>query len=149
VTPARRPRAETGELAPADPLAVDLHLAAQGHDLYEDTGVAPEEVRERFGARVDSFIRGMTNEQGDHDRAAYVAHMTAAPDWTIECTARARYEDSVEAIREYAEPRKRTRKIGPTRAMADRRPTGRSSSIYATGVFRTLRRAARASSAGP
>ncbi len=35
-----------------------------------------------------------------------------AADWAIECAARARYEDSVEAIRAYAEPRKRTRKVG-------------------------------------
>jgi (p)ppGpp synthase/HD superfamily hydrolase len=68
----------TGEADPA--LALDVFLAAQGHDLYEDTEVEPDEVARRFGARVDAFIRGMTNEEGDHDRAAYLARVAAAPE---------------------------------------------------------------------
>jgi (p)ppGpp synthase/HD superfamily hydrolase len=70
--------AATGELAHDPGLARDLFLAAQGHDLYEDTEISPEEVRARFGARVDGFIRGMTNEHGDEDRAAYLAHVASA-----------------------------------------------------------------------
>ena len=59
-------------------LAVDLYLAALGHDLYEDTPVTPEDVRAGFGARVDALIEGMTNRGSDQDRAAYVARMGTA-----------------------------------------------------------------------
>lgn len=59
-------------------LALDLYLAALGHDLYEDTTVAPDEIRKRFGARVDALIEGMTNRAGDNDRSAYEAHMGSA-----------------------------------------------------------------------
>jgi hypothetical protein len=60
--------------------ANDLVLAAYGHDLYEDTSVSPEAVRAEFGARVDGWIRDLTNETGDHDRAAYLAHIQVMPD---------------------------------------------------------------------
>lgn len=70
----------SGELAPDNPLARDLYLAAQGHDLYEDTTVDRAEIRHDFGERVDALIEGMTNHGGDADRAAYVAHMVTAPE---------------------------------------------------------------------
>ncbi|HEY1484657.1 MAG TPA: hypothetical protein VGF84_01060 [Micromonosporaceae bacterium] len=68
----------TGEL-PAD-AAEDLILAAYGHDLYEDTGVSTAEIRSEFGPRVDGWIGGMTNRNGDHDRGEYLRHLAAAPD---------------------------------------------------------------------
>lgn len=58
----------------------DLFVAALGHDLYEDTDVTREEIAERFGARVDAWIRGMTND-GDHaDRTAYLARIASGPE---------------------------------------------------------------------
>jgi (p)ppGpp synthase/HD superfamily hydrolase len=69
---------KTGELAPDPVLALDLYLAAQGHDLYEDTSVPPESIRATFGERVNGLIVAMTNETGDHDRAAYVQRMALA-----------------------------------------------------------------------
>jgi hypothetical protein len=60
--------------------ADDLVLAAYGHDLYEDTAVSPEAIRSEFGPRVDGWIRDLTNEAGDHDRAAYLAHIGAMSD---------------------------------------------------------------------
>ncbi len=64
---------------PADE-AGDLVLAAHGHDLYEDTDVSPDQIREEFGDRVDRLIDGMTNHVGDHDRAEYMRHLAAADD---------------------------------------------------------------------
>jgi len=61
----------------------DLRLAALGHDLYEDTAVRPADIRKRFGPRVDAWIRGMTNEGGDRDRAAYVRRMRSAPEEVV------------------------------------------------------------------
>jgi (p)ppGpp synthase/HD superfamily hydrolase len=63
-----------------DEAADDLVLAAYGHDLYEDTSVSPEAIRAEFGARVDGWIRDLTNEVGDHDRAAYLAHVAVMSD---------------------------------------------------------------------
>lgn len=57
----------------------DIFLAALGHDLYEDTDVGRAEIERRFGVRVDGLIQGMTND-GDQDRAAYLARMGAAPE---------------------------------------------------------------------
>jgi hypothetical protein len=68
----------TGE-APAD-LAEDIVLAAYGHDLYEDTGVAPATIRAEFGPRVDALIAGMTNRKSDADRSDYLRHVAAADD---------------------------------------------------------------------
>jgi HD domain len=60
----------------SDPsLADDMVLAAMGHDLYEDTDVTRSEIKEKFGSRVDAFIYGMTNRNGDTDRAAYEREM--------------------------------------------------------------------------
>lgn len=52
---------ETGEMAGDDPHQEDIYLAAVAHDLYEDTAIKPERIREHFGGRVDSYIEGMTN----------------------------------------------------------------------------------------
>jgi hypothetical protein len=65
---------ESGECG--DPgLAQDMVLAAMGHDLYEDTDVTRAEIKEKFGARVDALIYGMTNRNGDDDRVAYEREM--------------------------------------------------------------------------
>jgi hypothetical protein len=71
---------QSGELPGDEALARDIYLAAQGHDLFEDTAVTPDAVREAFGERVCLFMQQMTNEGGDADRAAYLAKMRAAPD---------------------------------------------------------------------
>jgi len=69
---------EQGGECDDESLGADLYLAALGHDLYEDTKTMPADVRQRFGARVDTFIEGMTNRSGDDDRADYEARMTTA-----------------------------------------------------------------------
>ena len=56
-------------------LARDMYLAALGHDLYEDTSVPVEHVRQHFGTRVDGMIGGMTSRVGDYNRTAYEARM--------------------------------------------------------------------------
>lgn len=58
--------------------AGDLVLAAHGHDLFEDTWVTPELIRREFGDRVARWIGDLTNERGDHDRAAYLRHLATA-----------------------------------------------------------------------
>ncbi|HEY1813833.1 MAG TPA: HD domain-containing protein [Kofleriaceae bacterium] len=63
-----------GECSDPD-LAHDIVLAAMGHDLYEDTDVTRADIKEKFGARVDALIYGMTNPNGDDDRAAYEREM--------------------------------------------------------------------------
>src|SRR6266496_3952200 len=55
---------ESGDAIDAG-MKLDLYLAALGHDLYEDTSVAREDVRARFGERVDTMIDAMTNRVGD------------------------------------------------------------------------------------
>lgn len=69
--------AETGETTED---SLDILLAAKGHDLYEDTRVDPEKIRQKFGERVHSLIDGMTNRGGDTERAAYVEYMKTAPE---------------------------------------------------------------------
>lgn len=69
----------SGEL-PDDAARDDLYLAALGHDLYEDTAVEPIDIRLQFGERVDAWIQGMTNYDGDEDRAAYLSRMATAPE---------------------------------------------------------------------
>lgn len=68
----------TGELIADPDLALDMYLAALGHDLYEDTSVEPADIRRQFGPRVDEFIEGMTNRAGDNSRADYVTRMKTA-----------------------------------------------------------------------
>ena len=58
-------------------------LAALGHDLYEDTDATREEVRVQYGKQVDDLIFGLTNEQSDADRAAYMEKMMASPEAVI------------------------------------------------------------------
>lgn len=70
----------SNELSKDVPLTVDMYLAAQGHDLYEDTAIQPQQVREQFGERVDQFISYLTNENGDQDRSAYVEKIRNAPE---------------------------------------------------------------------
>jgi hypothetical protein len=60
--------------------AVDLLLAAYGHDLYEDTSVSRELIRREFGLRVDTWIADLTNERGDANRDAYLRHLLDAED---------------------------------------------------------------------
>jgi hypothetical protein len=74
----RQALALTGEL-PAD-AAEDLVLAAYGHDLYEDTDISSQSIRQEFGSRVDDWISGMTNRQDDHNRADYLRDLAAADD---------------------------------------------------------------------
>lgn len=61
------------------PLRERLYLAALGHDLYEDTKVTRADIERQFGEDVAAWIQGMTND-GDDDRAAYLARMAAAPE---------------------------------------------------------------------
>lgn len=68
----------TGELT--GELAEDLILAAYGHDLYEDTAISPADIRAEFGPRVDELISGMTNRNGDDDRAEYLRHLGSSSD---------------------------------------------------------------------
>jgi hypothetical protein len=70
--------AVTGE-APHD-VAEDIVLAAYGHDLYEDTDVSQQTIRDEFGARVDAWISGMTNRKNDADRGDYLRHVAGADD---------------------------------------------------------------------
>lgn len=64
---------DTGELIGDEPLQEDIYLAAVGHDLYADTSIAPDEIRDDFGPRVDAFIEGMTNRPEDPNRAKHLA----------------------------------------------------------------------------
>jgi len=66
---------DTGELIGREPYQADICLAAVGHDLYADTSVTRDEIREEFGRRVDSFIEGMTHRQGDPNRAKHLAEL--------------------------------------------------------------------------
>ena len=61
----------------------DVVLAALGHDLYEDTDATREEVRVQYGKQVDDLIFGLTNEQSDADRAAYMKKMLVSPEAVI------------------------------------------------------------------
>lgn len=56
----------------------NITLAGFGHDLYEDTVITRESIVELFGKSVHEYILGMTNEDGDDDRAAYVAKMSCS-----------------------------------------------------------------------
>lgn len=61
-----------------DATKLDLYLAALGHDLYEDTSVTREEIKTRFGPRVDALMEAMTDRVGDHDRSDYEARIQAS-----------------------------------------------------------------------
>lgn len=61
-------------------LREELYLAALGHDLYEDTSIRREEIVERFGPRIDAWIRGMTNDGDDKDPKAYLTRLAAGPE---------------------------------------------------------------------
>jgi hypothetical protein len=43
------------------PVRDDMLVAAQGRDLYLDTAVTPDSMRERFGARVERMLDGLGN----------------------------------------------------------------------------------------
>jgi (p)ppGpp synthase/HD superfamily hydrolase len=75
----------TGELPPDQ--AEDVVLAAYGHDLYEDTEYPAANIRAEFGDRVDGWIDGMSNREGDNDRAEYMRHLAGSDDETrvIKC----------------------------------------------------------------
>lgn len=71
---------QTGEY---DDNADDIVLAALGHDLYEDTSIGREFIRQEFGAHVDELIFQMTNEEDDEHRAKYMQKISSAPDEVI------------------------------------------------------------------
>ncbi|MBI4022900.1 bifunctional (p)ppGpp synthetase/guanosine-3',5'-bis(diphosphate) 3'-pyrophosphohydrolase [Candidatus Berkelbacteria bacterium] len=58
----------------------DFHLAALGHDLYEDTEVTRAEIIDAFGPRVDELIEALTNRQGDDHQAAYHRQIATGPE---------------------------------------------------------------------
>lgn len=49
-----------------------VYLAALGHDLYEDTDVAPELIQQEFGYEVHQLIQMLTNEEDDQHRIKYM-----------------------------------------------------------------------------
>jgi (p)ppGpp synthase/HD superfamily hydrolase len=61
-------------------LATDMFLSALGHDLYEDTPINPGEIKNAFGARVDEWIRFLTNEEGDDFRENYLRKIDTSPE---------------------------------------------------------------------
>ena len=61
-------------------VATDIFLAALGHDLYEDTPIDPKEIKDAFGARVDEWIRFLTNEEGDDFRENYIRKIESSPE---------------------------------------------------------------------
>lgn len=63
--------------------ADDIVLAALGHDLYEDTSVDREFIRNEFGARVDELIFQLTNEEDDEHRDKYMQKIHSASDEVI------------------------------------------------------------------
>jgi (p)ppGpp synthase/HD superfamily hydrolase len=70
---------ELGGECSDEALRHDLYLAAIGQDLYEDTPVARDKIRTRFGERVDRLIDGATHYPGQ-DRAAFLAKLREAPE---------------------------------------------------------------------
>lgn len=58
----------------------DVALAGYGHDTLEDTDVTEDELRAVFGERSLAYIKGMTNEQGDHEQGTYVAQVCGGPE---------------------------------------------------------------------
>ncbi len=59
------------ELAASDPLLVDITCAALGHDLFEDTDINRDMIKEKFGTRIFDLIFAVTNEGGDDKHEAY------------------------------------------------------------------------------
>ncbi|HEY9842936.1 MAG: hypothetical protein ACAI44_33455 [Candidatus Sericytochromatia bacterium] len=57
-----------------------ISLAALGHDLFEDTDVAEEDVIAVFGPDGYRLIAGMTNEHGDESIEPYVQKMAQEPE---------------------------------------------------------------------
>jgi len=70
----------SGELNDDEALREDIFLAAQGHDLYEDTEIPRGLVVHEFGDRVHALIVALTNAQGDHEQGSYVSQIQAGPD---------------------------------------------------------------------
>jgi (p)ppGpp synthase/HD superfamily hydrolase len=71
---------QTGEY---DDNADDIVLAALGHDLYEDTSVDRDFIRQEFGAHVDELIFQLTNEEDDEHRDKYMQKIHSASDEVI------------------------------------------------------------------
>lgn len=71
---------EADEIEPDSSIVLNLYLAAQGHDLYEDTHVSSQQIIDLFGVRVHSWIAHLTNRHGDQNRAAYLDHIQATPE---------------------------------------------------------------------
>ncbi|MBI2600962.1 HD domain-containing protein [Candidatus Daviesbacteria bacterium] len=69
---------QSGEFEGEEGKVEQLFLAAQGHDLYEDTDIDPDEIKEKFGVEIHDLIQGLTNEHGDHDRAGYIEKLINA-----------------------------------------------------------------------
>jgi (p)ppGpp synthase/HD superfamily hydrolase len=61
-------------------IVTDIFLSALAHDLYEDTPIDPAEIRIRFGARVDDWVRYLTNEEGDDFRENYIRKIASSPE---------------------------------------------------------------------
>ncbi len=56
----------------------ELLLACLGHDLFEDTEVAKEEVIAAWGGEVVELICGLTNLKGDNDFDDYIRNLAKA-----------------------------------------------------------------------
>ncbi|MEP7167472.1 MAG: hypothetical protein ABI758_05845 [Candidatus Woesebacteria bacterium] len=57
---------------------MDLIHAALGHDLFEDTGVQPENVEKRWGRIAVHYIHELTNVKGDGDFDEYIESLKVA-----------------------------------------------------------------------
>lgn len=61
----------------------NLVLAGLGHDLYEDTKILPQEIRENFGEKVDGLIAEDTNRFGDGQVALYAEKLKSVSELAL------------------------------------------------------------------
>lgn len=69
---------QAGELESNNDLFISIACSALGHDLFEDTIVERQIIREKFGAQVEEMIVTLTNEEDDAHRDKYMEKIAAS-----------------------------------------------------------------------
>lgn len=59
-----------------------LQLIGLGHDLFEDTSVGPDQIRQRFGVVVSQGIEALSNYDGDDNTKKYLEEIRGGSDDT-------------------------------------------------------------------
>lgn len=77
----------------------DMTYAALGHDLLEDTTITQKEIKKEWGANTLSYIKKLSNRQGDEDFDEYIKDLKTSPEEILLIKLADIYDNSQNSIK--------------------------------------------------